>query len=560
MRRSVLVFGAVAVLGVLARTASLPAQDKKPAPAGAEAPAQDRIEFSGSLDSWYKVLQKDNHIGYAHLVLDRVATGGAWRYTFNTDSEYELLVEDSKHPGKEVPILQSQSIRSKLDDTYAPIDWQESDHISGIDLNTHVSPDESGARKVEVVLSATDHRSFTVGSDEEVYYHPFLMFVALRQNGHLAKPGARKVGLLWPNSEGRPPTVEVSLEVGAMVKRAYLEKKDVPVTRVVFIKPPPARVREAELQEAFIDKYGRPVEWVTRGGMRTILVKSEEEAAGRSLVLRQGARRDPFRKDLAMRGIKPGDGQGTDREKKEHVTIGNDPGSFEKTLTEAKKLLEELRKAKEEDRQADGETAYQRLLDYYEALTNYSKEHAQAAASLQQVEEMHRQSEEIWGGRQRLMLRLELVYNTTMMHFNRDECPDMEKGLEELKKNQDRKELKNTQEQLKVAGWIAKVEPLVAKCKTRLELARKKIVLTGTISYEDWQQQPVDMSVSVFGHQAGGSQTVRFIKPSRMAVINEKIYRIGDMVESEGVRVDKIWPNGVQVSLRDETRDVGMRQ
>jgi hypothetical protein len=558
MRRSVLVFGAVAVLGVLGRSASLRAQDKKPAGAAAEAPAQDRIEFSGSLDSWYKVLQKDNHIGYAHMSLDRVATGGAWRYSFTTDSEYELLVEDAKHPGKEVPILQSQSIRAKLDDTYAPIDWQESDHISGIDLNTHVSPEESGAHKVEMVLSATDRRSYTVGSDEEIYYHPFLMFVALRQGGHLAKPGARKVGLLWPNADGRAPAVEVSLEVGALVKRAYLDKKDVAVTRVVFLKPPPARVREAELQEAFIDKYGRPVEWVTRGGMRTILVKSEEEAAGRSLVLRQGARRDPFRKDLAMRGVKSDKGEGDGKTKKEDVVI--DPNTLEKTLTDAKKLIEELRKAKEEDRQAEGEVIYQRLLDYHEALRKFLQEHTQPAATVQQVDQIGQQTEEIWGGRQRLMLRLELVFNTTMMHFNRDECPDMEKGLEELKKNQDRKELKDTQDQLKVASWISKIDPLVAKCKTRLELARKKIVLTGTISYEDWSQQPVDMTVSVFGHQAGGAQTFRFIKPSRMAVINEKIYRIGDMVESEGVRVDKIWPNGVQVSLRDETRDVGMRQ
>jgi len=66
--------------------------------------------------------------------------------------------------------------------------------------------------------------------------------------------------------------------------------------------------------------------------------------------------------------------------------------------------------------------------------------------------------------------------------------------------------------------------------------------------------------VSVVGHLVGGIQDVRFTKPNRIAVINEKMYRMGDVVEGEGVRVEKIWAFGIQVSLREETRDVGIRQ
>jgi len=68
------------------------------------------------------------------------------------------------------------------------------------------------------------------------------------------------------------------------------------------------------------------------------------------------------------------------------------------------------------------------------------------------------------------------------------------------------------------------------------------------------------VSVNVFGHQVGGVHEVRFIKPNRIAVINDKMYRVGDVVESEGVRIEKIWAFGIQVSLREEVRDVGIRQ
>ena len=84
--------------------------------------------------------------------------------------------------------------------------------------------------------------------------------------------------------------------------------------------------------------------------------------------------------------------------------------------------------------------------------------------------------------------------------------------------------------------------------------------LAALASHEDAKILPVDASVNVFGHQVGGIQEVRFIKPNRIAIINEKMYRVGDVVEGEGVRVEKIWAFGIQVSLREEVRDVGIRQ
>ncbi|HLF93681.1 MAG TPA: hypothetical protein VJB14_09465 [Planctomycetota bacterium] len=561
MRRTVLGLGASVALGLIGLgMQAQPVQEKKPetAPPSAAPPSaapQEKAEFTGILDSWYKIIHLDKDVGHMRVVLDRVASGGNWRYTYTVDAETELMLPDPKDPGKQVPSVESLRIRAKLDDTYGPIDWQQTNHLDGIDLNTTINTDESGARKVEVVYSPTDRRPFPVSSEEDVFYSRFLMFIALRQNGNLARQGARKVSLLHVHPDGKSPFSEVEINIEPATKREYLGKKDVTVTRVLYRKPPPARLRDLELQEAYIDRYGRPVEEILRGGMKIILVRGEEEAIGKAL-LRQGARRDPFRKDLAMKFKAAKDGTGGPS--RGEITV--DPASFESRYKEAKGLVDELRKAKDENREADGDALYRKIIDYYDALKKSLAEKPQTAEVARQVEDLRKVAEEIWGGIDRLMKKLLAVNVSIMEAFGRDDCPTMEKGLEELRKAQDAKELRDQPQLIELAGWIAKADPLISKCRTRLELARKKLVLTGTISYEDWSVQTVDGTISLIGVQVGGVHGVRFIKPNRLAIVNDKVYKIGDVIEGEGVRVEKIWPHGVQVSLRDETRDVGIRQ
>ena len=100
----------------------------------------------------------------------------------------------------------------------------------------------------------------------------------------------------------------------------------------------------------------------------------------------------------------------------------------------------------------------------------------------------------------------------------------MEKGIEDLKKAlATRKELEDTQEMTQVLKWVGELEPLVSKCKTRIDLGRKKLILTGTLLHEDVQVLPIDVSVNVGGVYVGGIDDVKFTKPNRIAVINDKI-------------------------------------
>jgi hypothetical protein len=305
-----------------------------------------------------------------------------------------------------------------------------------------------------------------------------------------------------------------------------------------------------------VDKFGRIVEETTRGGVRRVLVKDEAEALGQNERVRQGGRRDPFRKDLAMgpQG-RLGDVKGGD---KGPIV---DPTKIEEVLKRVEGLIEELKKAKEEKRESEGNKIYTTLIEIFSLMRQTQGPGGNNAVALARLKTLQDQTEEIWGGLERLMRTVRATYVAVTEAFNLDNCDAMTKGIEDLKKTvQTKKELEDTPQLAQVLKWIGELEPLVNKCRTRIELGRKKIVLTGTMLHEDVQMLPVDASVSAFGFQVGGVQDVRFTKLNRIAVINEKMYRVGDVVEGEGVRVEKIWAFGVQVSLREEVRDVGIRQ
>jgi len=554
MRRSVRVLAASTLIGAVVLSLDSSAQEKKadappPAPAG----QQDKIDIGPVLDSWYKVFQGSQVAGYSHEVLTRARAGNPFRYTYAADSEVELMVPDPKDPKKTVTRTESMRIENaQLDDTYSPISMTRRDSREDATVESKVLTEDS--KRIEMMVG-TERKSFPVNPDEEVHYSRFLMFISLRQNGKLAKPGTQRALLFEPRGDDQPPICEVQLEVHEMVKRAYFEKKEVSVTRVSYLKPPPAPTRDSELLEAYIDKFGRIVEESTRAGVRRVIVKDEAEAVGQNERVRPGGRRDPFRKDLATAPSK--DKAGEDKQLGPEV----DPKNIAKTLKEIEALIEELKKAKDEKRDDDGQKFYDRLIAYFATVRQVALKDPLNPVEQARVEALRQQVEEIWGGLERLMKQLRGVYVQVTDAFNRDDCGAMEKGIEELKKAiATRKELDDTPQMTQILKWIGELEPLVNKCKTRIELSRKKLVLTGTLLHEDVQILPVDVSVNVAGHLVGGIEDVKFTKPNRIAVINEKMYRVGDVVEGEGVRVEKIWAFGIQVSLREETRDVGIRQ
>jgi hypothetical protein len=554
MRRTVRAIGVSTLLALLAFCAEVRSQDKKPDAVPVSAGQQDRIDIGATLDSWYKILQGNEAVGYVHEVLQRAQAGNPWRYRYDADAEVELMLPDAKDAKKMAAHTESLRIRAQLDDTYAPISMERTDNRDETQVISTVVAEDSG-KKIDIVLGPTDRRTHQVTPDEEVHYSRFLMFISLRQNGKLSKAGPQNALLFSPREDEKTPTAQVQLEVHEVVKREYMGKKDVPVTRVTYLKPPPASTRDAELVETFVDKFGRIVEESTRGGVRRILVKDEIEAVGKNERVRPGARRDPFRKDLAMY-YNPSTAKPDERSKE----AAPDPNNMAATFTRMEALIEELRKAKDEKLDVEGQKSYERFLEIQSAVRNLNAAKPLPPEQMARVDSLRKQAEEVWGGIERLMKSLQATYVKVIDAYNKDDSEQMELGIGEFKKAQSRREFEDQPQLSQVLKWIGELEPLVGKCRTRIELGKKKIVVTGTLLHEDSQILPVDVSVNVFGHQVGGIQEVRFIKPNRIAVINDKMYRVGDILEGEGVRVEKIWAFGIQVALREEVRDVGIRQ
>ena len=179
--------------------APAPAGQGTPAPAaqGTPAPApagqQDKIDIGPVLDSWYKVFQGSQVAGYSHEILTRARPGNLYRYTYAADSEIELMVPDPKDAKKQIIRTESSRIENaQLDDTYSPVTMTRRDTREDVTIEAKVLTEE--AKRIEIAIG-TDRRSYPVNPDEEVHFSRFLMFISLRQNGKLAKPGTQKAQL-----------------------------------------------------------------------------------------------------------------------------------------------------------------------------------------------------------------------------------------------------------------------------------------------------------------------------------------------------------------------------
>ncbi len=466
MRREVRMLVASTLLAASSLSLNGLAQDKKPetppaptaAPVGAQ---QDKIDIGQTLDSWYKIYQKDQVVGYAHEILTRARSGSQFRYSYAADAELEVMVPDPKDPKKTIARTEATRIElAQLDDTYSPVSMTRTDNREEANVTSKVITEDSNKR-IDMVVGQ-ERKSFPVSPDEEVHFSRFLMFISLRQNGKLAKPGTQRALLFEPRADEQSPIAEVQLEVHEVLKRAFFDKKEVSVTRVSYLKPPPAATRDAELLEAYIDKFGRIVEETTRSGIRRVIVKDEVEAIGQNERPRLSGRRDPFRKDLAM--YRDPKGEKTDEGKVQIVEI--DTKNIAKTLKEIEGLIEGLKKAKDDKRDDEGQKIYENLITYFAAIRLSGQKDPLTPVEQARVETLRVQVEEIWGGLERLMKQMRGIYVQVTDAFNKDECANMEKGIEELKKAiQTRRELDETPQLTQILKWIGELEPLSASAR-----------------------------------------------------------------------------------------------
>lgn len=546
MRRFVTPLWASVALAVLSLGAFALQDERRPAPASAQS---DKVELPAALDSWYKIMVGELQVGFSHALLQRSTGRARWDYLALTEVETEGKTGAEASAG---PQTATFSIQAQLDDTYAPTTLRVVDGTSPAGEVLMNLVDTGAGRRFELVLPNATRKSVGYPSDEDFYMNVELMLLAMRQNEQLSRPGTRKAKVFSFREDG-PPVQEVAFEVAQMTKREYLGKQ-IPVTKITFIKSPVSSGRD--LLEAYVDKYGRITETTSRGGVKALITKGEEDAVGKESRLRSGGRRDPFRKDLAMLpagkegpgGVKPGGPE-----------VQAPPADkLAEKIEEVGKWIEDLKKAHEASQLEDAEKQYQKIL------ANFIKMREVAVRErpdlLSKVDDIKKEIEKVHGGAKNVVAQARRLYVGSMQDLEQENCAEMEKKIVELRKFQERPELFGTEELVEVAGWVGQLDPLLARCKTRMELARKKLTLTGTVSYYDEKPQKLDLSLNLLGHAVGTGHDIRFIQATHFAIINDKMYKVGDVVEGEGVRVERIWTHGVQVSLKEETREVGIRQ
>ncbi len=573
MRRMVLPIGASVVIGGLALVLAQ-AQDRggpgreggRPAAeVPAPAAAQEKVRLPVVLESWYKIFAGDEHVGFASVLVQTGGRGAA-RYRYNTVSEMEILVPDPQDAARRVPTLRTVSIEASLDDTFAPIEmvWRITES-SGEKIveSTHTVTQVEAGRRLDVQLPDGSHKQFTIRADVvDLYYTPHLMFLVMRQNDLLSRVGFHNAKILVPRHE-EAPVADVQFDVKGAVQREYMGKKAT-VTRVEWIKPPPAVSADLEAVDAFIDKYGRVVEETLRGGMRFVLVKGKNEAEGEAASLRLRGRTCPFRKDMAM-VLQPGEKAGPREAKGPEVQLDN----LDKGLESARALLEDLKKSMERKDETGARDKYDQIVKFVGRLRELSAKDP-SPEKRKEIEDIKAQAEKLYGGVDRILQKARGIFvKAAEEHFERGDLKEMEAALKELVELEKRPEIAGDERLATLRNYARDLEPLIARCRTRLELARRKLTLSGVTLHLEEKAQVMDIPLMVFGHAPGVRHQVRFILATDFALINDKLYKVGDFVEEEkgagkvagkGIRVEKIWKYGVQVSLGEETREVPFRQ
>jgi hypothetical protein len=494
------------------------------------APVQDdRATILDGVESWYQVVQDGRNRGYVHEKLERVKS--QWSYTYVVD--FILDAKDPKDASRTVDLFEYRSVEARLDEDLAPTA-----------LKAAV---EAGGRRIDYSIAAEgEKRSLTIGDriealPSEMDFHtlPTLLFYSMRQNGLLAKEGRRSVRLLVPRAEGRIDA-EVTFEVGAPVRKEVLRKSGA-LTPVTFLKPPPAARSEVQWTEALVDKHGRLVEIGMRGGARVVLVEDDLAAFKKAVNLHRSTRRDPMDKKEAMNG-----GRTTPFPDEDRLRVTAD--TLMSTLSDAQKNLEPLRVLKANGSSEEIAKAYFELLQQWKAIRDRAAALGKPEV-VAQADAVRAGAEEIWDGAAQALQAARLSSVKAIEAFDRMDLADLERNVKSLREAASRIELELRPELSEVIQMAAKAEPMLVRCRTRVDLARKPVLVTAIVIAA--VDEPVSIEVG-----AGVRQNVRFMRDRSSAAINGKTYQVGDRVDELGIRLEKVSTHSVTVSLRGELREI----
>ena len=490
------------------------------------------------LESWYQVLQGDEHIGFVHSIIKVRGIGEGYNFTHEEDVEIKV---DKKY----VPV--SGKLEGQIDADFQPRRLEGSYSYSGARVGVQITT-ENDERKIRltppggktpIVLSGGRAKDVSIDLGSTI--------LQLQQTQGLREGQRIQLRLM---NVGQGQLQVVTLIVEAQVEREYMGKK----SRVyqIGVEGYQAQTRELAIQTLYVDSFGRVVESV--GGVRVLLVKDGKKARGKSARVGQRVGNDPFAKEPRLEE-KIDLGEPTTEPPEDTVDfVEPEPGEEFKMLTEIRRIVDEMKKHAQEDLETELREAYERLIARYKPLRE------KMPTERETLERLRLEAEGYYPGAKITYEEADGVFADIARLAQEGNCKEMESRLGKLERYRNRPELAYMPELEKLESeLIADARRLVEVCNIREALRGKDLALTGAVHYHRQVRSPVQVGVEVLGHTLSVDRNVVLVHSEAYALINGKAYEVGDTVEGQDVKVERIDKTSVQVSYRGQVREVRMK-
>jgi hypothetical protein len=544
-----------AFLAVSVSAGLLSAQDPAPAPAAQE----DRAPIPAMIDTWYRIEQDRDSKGYYHELLT-TTTMRNYRYDYTVKSEYEWSRKSTT--GEEESFVISEDLSAQLEEDF-DIFWMDYTLTTGsgrtiIQVRTYPETEE---RVVKYTISTdpnappeTKETKILISESAHIYLNP--MFYKLRQMGSLAQSTRLREKVLIP---GQKDPVSVSYATDTMMSKVILEKP---------VKVTPVRIEGwdrgelAPFTRFWIDKYGRIIEAQTSDESIMLRFAKDETAAKGSgqRGLTPRGRRDPFSKGSALtpreKDLKPGTAlPDRDKEKRFKDLL---PEQFDTVFAEAQSLIPQLQDEVSKSLLDDAKRTYLKILQHYRGLYPLSQADVVKRTN---VEKLREDAERIYGGvKKQLDIALAKVDRITDL-LNALNLDGIDREIRELEAMRTLPEFWRSEEGLAtLEAAIRGAQKKRAQCQARIELEKKTLILTGTITATEVVQDVVKFDLYIGGARFSLSEPVKVSRVVTYSVINDEAYREGDIIAREGVKVLKIHRHAVEVEYKEEVRQVTLKK
>lgn len=512
---------------------------------------KEPVPITSLVETWYAVQQDGEYRGFAHETI-APAPGNKYSYFFECDFDY--LLKDPT--AVETPHV-SMQVNATLEEDFDPVFFKMTRALGDESYEININSTEE-KRLVDIRVGESQPIFFEFEpADSHMYFHNITLY-KLRHGGGLNRD-RRKVS--------RPSGIGTEIElVEAIIGKAEfkesLGRKYVVSNLVRF------QERAGVTPEFYVDRYGRILErrgFYSLPNVKMIAVVNPDEARGSGAGPSARGRRDPFKKQLTSLGGTSGRGAGTPigPTDTDGTQTGPElppvtPDTVQVAMDNAGALIARLREHVAKREESEAGKVYQEFLGYYAQLRPMV---ISDPNKLGPLDKLKFDAEETYEGCERLLRTADTTLATIDDLLSALDVDGIKKRIEEMKKLKNRREFINEDVRLgKLIERIRSAEKKRDQASARQELARKRIDLTGVVLSTEVIRETIRLDLTFGGARLLIAEPVQLKKSMSYAVINDEYYREGDTVKGEDVRVDKIFRQAVQISYKEEIREVPIKK